>query len=83
MDIFKIEMRAEVVDNITGFAGKVTARAEYLTGCRQYLVQPKQKKDTVEYPEGHWCDEGRLIENIQEDEKRNNGGPMDFAAPVK
>lgn len=58
MSKFKIEMGRKVKDVITGFEGVVGGRAQYLTGCNQYLVQPKGKKDT--YPTSAWVDEGRL-----------------------
>ena len=45
MSEFKIEMNTKVKDNITGFAGVVTARFEYCTGCRQCAnICPGQKK---------------------------------------
>lgn len=79
MKQFKIKMGAKVKDSVTDFRGVVTARAEYLTGCRQYLVQPKADKG--KFVEGNWFDEDRLLDSIPK--KRNNGGPQSFAAPVK
>ena len=59
--MFKFELGIKVKDVVTGFKGVTMARAEYLTGCNQYLVLPipkKASKDT--YPESHWFDEARL-----------------------
>lgn len=54
-------------DKITGFQGTVTGRADYLTGCNQYLIVPKVKKDG-EWKDGRWFDEQRL-EKIDESKK--------------
>ena len=32
-------------DKITGFAGVLTARCEFLTGCNRYCIQPRELKD--------------------------------------
>lgn len=32
-------------DKITGFEGVLTSRAEFLTGCNRYCVQPTELKD--------------------------------------
>lgn len=58
-----IEMETKVVDRITGFTGIVTGRCEYLNGCIQYLVKPKQKKGDKEMPKGEWIDEQHLLVN--------------------
>ena len=56
---FKIPRGANVVDVVTGFAGQVTGRADYVTGCNQYLVQPPVDKEG-KYVAGQWFDENRL-----------------------
>jgi hypothetical protein len=80
---FKIELNATVKDQVTGFTGVVTGRVEYLTGCRQYLVQPPVKKDK-EFVNSIWMDEDRL--QVTKASKGaltvKNAGP-DAAAPVK
>ena len=75
--MFKIEMKEKVKDNITGFTGIVTGRAEYLTGCRQYLVVAKGKKDVRGNSE--WFDEDRLHNG----KPQNDGGPQTHTAPIK
>lgn len=55
----KFEFGIEVKDVITGFKGVVGGHARYITGCDQYLVQPKSK-DGSSYPDSAWVDEGRL-----------------------
>ena len=76
-EIFKVKMGVKAKDRITGFKGVVTARAEYLTGCRQYLVQPSAKGG--EWKGGEWFDEDRLIDQ----KKKNDGGPQQNQAPIK
>ena len=75
--MFKINMKAKVKDSITGFTGIVTARAEYITGCRQYLVSAKVQKNKM--GEALWFDEDRLINSAT----KNPGGPQANEAPTK
>ena len=77
--VFKFEMGAKVKDQITGFEGIVVACADYMTGCRQYCIQPKVKKGGKEYPKAYWLDEDRLHDG----KPKNNGGPQSFSAPTK
>lgn len=77
--MFKIAMEAKVKDRITGFAGIVTGRVEYLTGCRQYLIQPRMKKNGTSSPEPTWLDEDRLVAS----KTKNLGGPQTHEAPKK
>lgn len=47
----------DTVRDVTGFTGVVTARSEFMNGCRRYCVETTGKADdTKEY----WFDEGRL-----------------------
>ncbi len=76
-----IKLGSFVEDRITTFAGVVTGRAEYITGCNQYLVTPKNSDK-----EGRWIDEQRLgvrpdIEPITIDNSNGNGA--DLPAPIK
>lgn len=85
MSKFKIEMGLEVKDIITNFQGIVGGRAEYLTGCNTYLVQPKSEKN--KYPESTWIDEGRLRVIgkkkllMPEDVKSDDGDGCDSCQP--
>jgi len=45
-----------VKDKITGFKGIVTARAEYLTGCIQFLVASEEGMPG----DGKWFDKARI-----------------------
>jgi len=83
--MFKIEMKAKVKDCVTGFEGIVTARSEYLTGCRQYLVTPTKLKDDGETLNSIWFDEDRLtgVDLLGGSEPENNGGPQSNPAPTK
>lgn len=53
-----MELGNKAKDVITGFEGIVTAKASYLTGCDQYLLQPELKEGN--FIEPRWFDEGRL-----------------------
>ena len=82
MEIFEIEMGEKVKDSITGFSGVVTARAEYITGCRQYTVTPKCKGG--KHADSYWFDEARLLESVKKSvSKKPKGGPQQFTAPLK
>jgi len=82
MGIFKIEMGKKVKDSITGFSGIVTARAEYITGCRQYTVTPKAKDN--KHADSYWFDEDRLVGSVKKKAaRRSKGGPQQYAAPSK
>lgn len=48
-----------VRDTITGFTGIVTGIVNYLTGCRQMLVQPPVD-DKGDARKSQWYDEDRL-----------------------
>ena len=81
---FKFEMGATVRDKLTGFDGTITGRADYLNGCRQYLIKPR-KLDDGKMIDGHWIDEQRLElmnATIFEagDTKRRPGGPQSHSS---
>ena len=50
---FKFEFGDKVRDTVTGFEGTVTARYEYINGCRRYYVEALVK----ELPKGFTFDE--------------------------
>lgn len=80
--MFKIALGKEVKDSITEFAGTVTGRVEYLTGCRQYLVAAKSKDNKA--AEVLWFDEDRLTGiDLTKTTPSNNGGPQACEAPMK
>lgn len=53
-----IELGLKAKDKITGFEGVITGRAQYLTGCDQYVLVPGIKDGQLQKSE--WFDEGRL-----------------------
>lgn len=65
-------------DSVTGFNGMLTGRAEYLTGCVQYLVTPRKCKEDGSIPNGEWLDESRLT-----DVKSAPGGPQRHLPPSR
>ena len=85
--IFKFELRDEVKDTITGFAGVITARIQWLNGCVRYMVSSRTRnKDgkTVE----DTIDEQQLVylhppkaPKVPKEEKKKPGGP--FPEPAK
>jgi hypothetical protein len=54
-----IQLGVRAQDKITGFAGIVTGRAEYLYGCIQYCLVPEVLIDG-KIPDHSWFDEGRV-----------------------
>lgn len=82
-----IELGLEGKDKVTNFSGIITARAQYLTGCDQYLLTPKVDKDG-NAKDGKWVDEGRIEiigEGINKKEVQTKipGGPHDDTPPMK
>lgn len=55
-----VEFGQMVVDQITGFAGRVTGVAHYISGCSQALVAPKVGGDGA-FRDSQWLDVQRLI----------------------
>jgi hypothetical protein len=53
------ELGGHAKDVITGFAGVVTGKCTYLTGCDQYQVQPRMFRDGKK-SDPEWFDETRL-----------------------
>lgn len=74
-----IQLGQKVKDKITGFTGIVIGRAEYLTGCNQFGVQPEVGKDG-KVEGATWFDEGRLQKigvgiTAKQVSADKNGGP--------
>lgn len=80
-----IELGVKGRDKITGFEGIITGRAQYITGCDQYVLVPTMKDGKIEAAQ--WFDEGR-IEIIgpgitaAEVTAKKNGGPNRDAPSV-
>lgn len=73
-NVFKYELGLEAKDLITGFCGVITARVEFITGCKQYVLQPPVDKD------------GKIPESIQFDENRmeiTGKGPIKAIVGIK
>lgn len=45
---FKHEMGAQVQDTVTGVAGTITGRFEYLNGCKRYMLETIMGSDLKE-----------------------------------
>ena len=78
----------KVKDQISGFTGICTGRAEYLFGCVQVLVAPTVAKDDKP-AESMWFDEDRMVVMKVSVIKRppsaevRSGGPLMSAPPPK
>jgi len=55
----KIQIGDTAKDNVTGFNGLVDAKIDYLTGCTQFRIQPRELKEG-KIQEAVWFDENRL-----------------------
>lgn len=58
MEQFRFSLGETVMDINTDYYGKITARCEYITDKRNYLVE---NIDTTGRPIEHWVEEERLI----------------------
>ncbi len=59
MEKFKFQNGQVVRDKISEFEGTIIGRADYLTGCIQYCLCSKGKRNVKN--ENIWMDEARLI----------------------
>lgn len=74
---------AMATDSITGFKGRVTGVAHYISGCSQALLVPKVGDDG-KLPEGHWFDVQRLeIDTLSAITLDNHATPGPDKAPPK
>ncbi len=83
---FKFDLADEVKDVITGFAGIIRARTEYLTGCNSYGIQKQTLTKDGKLEDWVWIDE-KLLKlktknkikfdaEIKEEIEEKNGGPL-------
>lgn len=81
---FTFENGDKVKDKTTGFAGVVTGRADYLSGCNQYCIQPAVEDG--KWVDLHWFDEPRLVmvkrKAVEADSRQYRTG-ADDQAPTK
>lgn len=81
----KFELGETVRDIITGFQGVITGHVDYITGCDQYILQPKAK-DKKTTSDALWVDEDRLqkVKAKKVVIKRNSQKPgAGIPAPIK
>ena len=75
---FRFDLGAELRDAVTGHQGIVTARTEWLNGCKRYAVQSKAQKDGIPV-EAYWVDEDQaeLVTTPEpKPPKKATGGPQ-------
>jgi len=80
-----MDLGITVKDKITGFTGRTTGRAAYITGCDQYLVAPSVLADGS-CPDSRWFDETRLERTDENEEPLQLEAEKpgaDIEAPVK
>jgi hypothetical protein len=85
---FKFELGVTVRDVINGYEGPITGRAQYLTGCTQYLVANSSLDKDGKVQDGYWIDEGRLelkakTKPITLDRAQPPGGPTSRETPSR
>jgi len=58
---FKFELGGTLKEVISGFQGVCMGRSEYITGCNQYSIAPRELDQTGKIKD--WChfDENRLV----------------------
>jgi hypothetical protein len=61
MNASQIQLGQDAKDTITGYAGIVMAKAQYLTGCNQVLLTPRSLDKDGKRREGEWFDEQRIV----------------------
>jgi hypothetical protein len=73
----KFELGEELKDRITGLAGVVMGRTEYLTGCTHYGLLPKSLTKDGKIREWEWIDESRLerVSNAKKEKGGKGSGP--------
>lgn len=89
---FKYEMGLTARDVVTGYEGVITSRCDYITGCKQYVLNAKGLHEGKPIS-GQWFDEDRLevdhtIQPLRlgfEDkpQRRAVGGPQSDSPPIK
>lgn len=60
---FEFEIGSKISDKISGIRGIVIGRADYISGCNQYLMQPDPTKQEIKdntKAESVWFDGPRL-----------------------
>ncbi len=94
--MFKHELGVEAKEIISGFRGIITGRIEYLTGCRQYALSPRNLTKEGAFIDPHWFDEDKLVilntkklrigvnnlKDVPSTESKKNDG-ADFPPPHK
>jgi hypothetical protein len=88
---FKYEIGLLAKDKLTGFTGIITYRAQYLTGCNNYGLQPQELGDKGEIKDNAQFDETRIeiigdgislkekeVKEIKAESAKNPGGPQQF-----
>jgi len=72
-------------DKVSGFVGIITGKANYITGCEQYLLVPKASESN-DYKTGQWFDKGRLdyiSEGVTAEDVNASDDGCDLQAPIK
>lgn len=84
--MFKFELGVTLKSVIHGYEGVAVARAEHITGCNQYMVQPGLDKDG-KLKDAYWLDEHSLVQTkakpvVVSEPTEKPGGPSTAARRV-
>ena len=77
---FKFDLGTQVKDTLTGFEGIILARAEYLTGCHHYGVQPRQLDKEGKRPDWEWID-ATYLEAVEDEPRFKSDKKAGGSAP--
>jgi len=77
--MFKYELGQKAKDKISGFAGIIVARIEFLNGCKRYSLAPEKLKDEKPIDSEYFDEEQIIVKALnkakKEKEKEGPGGP--------
>jgi hypothetical protein len=81
--MFTFPLGARVRDTITGYEGIITARTEFINGCKRYAVQSENLDKDGKIVEPCWLDEEQLVAKGKPLAltQRPTGGPRPDAPP--
>lgn len=88
---FRYELGVTARDVVTGYEGVITSRCDYITGCKQYVLNAKGLHEGKPIC-GQWFDEDRLEVDdtvqplrlgLDEPRRAAVGGPQTDSPPIK
>lgn len=75
--MFQYELRSKVRDRVTGYTGIIVCRAEWLYGCRRYVVQSQEMKDGKPVEPMNFDEDAiEIVEAAPPHKMKSTGGPQ-------